>query len=80
MVIGNTLGTTQAMIRRKLQVFFMGQDSFVQAATSGNFPVMVGATGTTAGTAGVCAAPSAGDESKVWSGAGTWIRSQRDRW
>lgn len=43
------------------------------ALTDTTYSVMTGATSGTAGTSGLVPAPAAGDESKVLSGAGTWV-------
>jgi len=42
---------------------------------TGVAPVMTGATSAVAGVTGTVPAPSAGDEAKVLSGAGTWVTS-----
>lgn len=43
------------------------------ALTDTTYSVMTGATSGTAGASGLVPAPAAGDESKVLSGAGTWV-------
>ena len=45
----------------------------VISATDTTYSVMTGATSGAAGTSGLVPAPAAGDESKVLSGAGTWV-------
>jgi hypothetical protein len=53
--------------------FLVNPKALLADLSAGTSPVFTGATSTTAGSAGLVPPPSAGDESKVLSGAGAWV-------
>ena len=65
-----TLGTAAAL---DVPVSGNASSSQVVKGNDTRLSVMTGASASTAGTAGIVPAPSAGDESKVLSGAGVWV-------